>query len=96
MSNGPVYKAVVPGAWGVSVCLWKSDKGYNATIQKRYKDKETGEYKEPKSLFLTDLLAVRSAIDCALGWAVANPPNKDSSATDSGSDTKVDTDDVNF
>ena len=53
---------------GLSVAAWANDRGVSFTIQKRYKDKKTEEWKESKYLFPEDLKALHDLIGQALAW----------------------------
>lgn len=54
---------------GVSVAVWPTKNGgYSYSIQKRYKDKQTGEWKETKSLFKEEAEALIELLQQALAY----------------------------
>lgn len=56
---------------GLQIAAWGSSQGGNTsfTITKRYKDKGTGEWKESKSLFVSDLAALAHLAPAAIQFA---------------------------
>ena len=58
---------------GLSVAAWANDRGVTFTIQKRYKDKKTDEWKESKYLFPEDIKALHDLIGQALAWHYRAP-----------------------
>jgi hypothetical protein len=58
---------------GLSVAAWANDRGVSFTIQKRYKDKKTEEWKESKYLFPEDIKALHDLIGQALAWHHRSP-----------------------
>lgn len=52
---------------GVSVAVWKNDKGYSLSIQKSYKD-EDGEYQTSESYFPSDALVLAGLLNHAHMW----------------------------
>lgn len=64
MSNKPAQ------SWnmgGVQIAMWVNDKGASFTLQKRYKDQASGEWKESKYLYASDLAALAALIPSAVG-----------------------------
>ena len=54
---------------GLSVAVWPTrNGGYSYSIQKRYKDKQTGEWKETKSLFKEEAEALIDLLKQALAY----------------------------
>ena len=54
---------------GVSVAVWPTKNGgYSYSIQKRYKDKQSGEWKETKSLFKEEAEALIELLQQALAY----------------------------
>lgn len=54
---------------GLSVAVWAGrNGGYTFTVQKRYKDKQTGEWKETKSLFKEEAEALIELLQQALAY----------------------------
>lgn len=53
---------------GLSVAAWANERGVSFTIQKRYKDKKTEEWKESKYLYPEDLKALHDLVGQALAW----------------------------
>ena len=54
---------------GLSVAVWPTKNGgYSYSIQKRYKDKQTGEWKETKSLFKEEAEALIDLLKQALAY----------------------------
>lgn len=62
---GPTYKAKDRG---LEVCVWGSADDCRFSISKRYKDKNSGEYKESKYLYPNELESLRNLIDQSLAW----------------------------
>jgi len=58
---------------GLSVAAWANDRGVTFTIQKRYKDKKTDQWKESKYLFPEDVKALNDLIGQALAWHYRTP-----------------------
>ncbi len=54
---------------GLQIAAWENDKGVSYTIQKRFKDKDSGEYKETKSLYAADLAALALLAPAAIQYA---------------------------
>lgn len=54
---------------GLQIAAWESNNGVSFTIQKRYKDKDTGEYKESKGFFASDLAALAQLAPAAIQFA---------------------------
>lgn len=57
---------------GLELAAWEGNTGKRFSIQKRYKDKNSGEWKESKSIFKEELGALREMIDEALLWLTAD------------------------
>lgn len=54
---------------GLSVAVWPTrNGGYSYSIQKRYKDKQTGEWRETKSLFKEEAEALIELLKQALAY----------------------------
>lgn len=54
---------------GLQVAIWPTKNGgYSYSISKRYKDKQTGEWKETKSLFKEEAEALIDLLKQALGY----------------------------
>lgn len=61
MSNKPIANAK---NGGVGIAMWEGYNGnYSFTIDKRYKDKKTEEWKESKVFFKEDLIKLKGCID---------------------------------
>lgn len=60
---GPVKKWNVKG---IEVAMWEGSTGPRFSIQKRYKDKASGEWKESKSFFKEELSTLRTLLDDAI------------------------------
>jgi hypothetical protein len=55
---------------GLQVAVWENRTGgYSYTISKRYKDKQTGEWKDSKYLYKEDMEALTLLIQSALSYA---------------------------
>lgn len=76
MANKPVaeWKSEVSS---LRLSAWKNDKGFSFSFNKRYKDKETGEWKDSKYLYDNDLRAAQEIIQQALDYVA----QKDSEAS---------------
>jgi len=57
------------GAFGVQVAVWKAEKGVTFSISKSYRPKDSNEWKESKSFFISDLMALSQLLIDAAGWA---------------------------
>lgn len=57
------------GPNGIQVAAWKQEKGISFSVTKRYKDKSSGEWRESKSFFPSDLLALAAIATDAARWA---------------------------
>lgn len=55
-------------AKGVDLAAWQGQNGYTFTIRKTYKDKNTDQWKETKTLFPSDLDLLVNAIGEAKAW----------------------------
>ena len=53
---------------GVDVAIWENRTGYSLTVQKRYKDKQTGEYKVSTSYYDRDVDALIELLKEARAW----------------------------
>jgi hypothetical protein len=53
---------------GVDVAVWENRTGYSLTVQKRYKDKQTGEYKVSSSYYDKDVDALLELLKEARAW----------------------------
>ena len=53
---------------GVRVTIWGGDGNYSASISKRYKDKQTGEYKDGKYYYLSELEDLSHALTKAIDF----------------------------
>lgn len=64
MSRQPLteFKSAISG---VKLTAWEGDRGLSWNLSKRYKDKETGEWKESKYLTDWDLDAIASLVSQA-------------------------------
>lgn len=59
MSNGPMKNLHSAAALGLQLAAWLSDTGnVSFSLSKRFKDKETGEWKDTKYLLPSDLAAL--------------------------------------
>lgn len=65
MSRKPIYNA---RSKGIDIAVWEGNTGPQFTIRKSYKDKQTGEWKESKTLFSNDLEILKELITEALSW----------------------------
>lgn len=69
MSNKPVKRFKSSVSYGLSIAVWQNENGATFSIQKTYKDKNSGEYKESKSLFANDLAAIALLAPEAIAYA---------------------------
>ena len=53
---------------GVDVAIWENRTGYSLTVQKRYKDKQTGEYKVSSSYYDRDVDVLIKLLQEARAW----------------------------
>lgn len=53
---------------GVRVTIWGGEGKYSASISKRYKDKQTGEYKDGKYYYLSELEDLVHALTKAIDF----------------------------
>lgn len=65
MSRKPIYCAK---SKGVEVAVWEGRTGPQFTIGKRYKDKNSGDWKDSKTFFDSDLEILAELIREALSW----------------------------
>ena len=65
MSRRPIYCAK---SKGVEIAVWEGRTGPQFTINKRYKDKATDEWKDSKTYFDSDLEVLAELIQEALSW----------------------------
>ncbi len=63
-------------AGGIDFAAWQNDKGYSFTTRKTYKDKSTGEYKESRYLYPSDLSAMKDLLAEIFVWLEANDPDR--------------------
>ena len=68
MSRAPVAKFRSGISPAIQIAVWAGEKGYNFTIQKRYKDK-SGQWVEGKTLFASDLAALAQLAPRAIALA---------------------------
>lgn len=55
---------------GLAIAIWEaSNGGYSFTLSKRYKCKQTDQWKDSKYLYKTDLEALGAMIEEAIGYA---------------------------
>ena len=54
---------------GMNVAAWPNDRGITFTLKKSYKDKSTGEWKEAKSFFRDEIVALRDLLSQAIAWS---------------------------
>jgi hypothetical protein len=66
MSNKPIHKLWTKG---ISVAAWEGRYGLTFTVSKQYKDKETGEYKDSKSYFESDIEILRNMLTEMIDYA---------------------------
>ena len=66
MSNRPAISVKSNVSWSISIAGWSGEKGPSFKINKRYKDKESGEYKDTVWLNPQDLAAIALLIPEAL------------------------------
>lgn len=69
MERKPLKTFRSSAAFAVSIAVWEGEKGCTFSIQKRIKDQQTGEYKDVKSYYASDLLALAHIAKQALAWA---------------------------
>lgn len=84
---------------GLQVAAWENQSGVSFTISKRYKDKDTGEWKESKSFYPSDLAALAHLAPAAIQFAdLMWEQEKQNSAGIAPKDTvkSFDVDDVPF
>ena len=65
MSRKPIYCAK---SKGVEIAVWEGRTGPQFTINKRYEDKATDEWKDSKTYFDSDLEVLVELIQEALSW----------------------------
>ena len=53
---------------GVDVAIWENRTGYSLTVQKRYKDKQTNEYKVSSSYYDKDVDTLIDLLKEARAW----------------------------
>lgn len=63
-------------AGGIDFAAWQNDKGYSFTTRKTYKDKSTGEYKESRYLYTSDLINMRELMNEVIAWAEDQDPDR--------------------
>ena len=68
MPNAPIKKFKTGISYGVDVAVWEHSGNYTVSIQKRYKDKRTGEYKVSTSYFPQDLAAIQQLLPQAIAF----------------------------
>lgn len=91
---------------GLDVAVWPTKTGgVSATIQKRYKDKFTGEYKTTQVYFVEDLEALREAVTEAIMFMRHGEPTSTGmktitevleTAMGQGKEFNIDNDDIPF
>jgi hypothetical protein len=55
---------------GLSVAIWESrGGGYTYSVQKRYKDKQTGEWKDSRYLYKEDVVSLVNMLQSAIDYA---------------------------
>ena len=55
---------------GLQLAIWESrNGGYSYTISKRYKDKQTGEWKDSKYLYKDDIEALQLMVQSAISYS---------------------------
>jgi len=89
------------GASGLQIAVWSNDNGVSFTIQKRYKDKHSDEWKETKSFFMSDIVALSMLSKDAAAWASKyNKENRSKQPVDQGgsksSDMTFEDDEIPF
>jgi hypothetical protein len=65
--NRPLQTFKSSAAFSLSVSVWRGQKGYSITTQKRIK-RESGEYEEVKSLFANEALTLAALLERAVEW----------------------------
>lgn len=68
------------GKWrdkGIEVTAWKNESGISFTIRKSYKPKDSEEWKESKSFFVSDIEKLLGLLPSALVFAKQNEPEKE-------------------
>lgn len=93
--RGPIKRFYGYGG-GVTISAWRSDKGVNYTLQKRYKDKTTGEWKETKTLFPSDLVALSHLAVDAVRFGDEFARNNRSAGQSDAPAQSIDVPDVEF
>ena len=63
MSNQPIDKWQMNG---IQIAAWKGDKGISYSIQKRFKDATSGEWKETKYFYPSDLATLAALAPIAI------------------------------
>lgn len=72
MSNGPERTFHSAASLGLQLAAWRNDKGnLSFSLSKRYKDKESGEWKDTKYLQGSDLGGLLELANRALVYAAA-------------------------
>lgn len=61
---------------GIDFAAWQNDKGFSFTTRKTYKDKTTGEYKESRYLYTSDLINMRELLNEVIAWAEHQDPDR--------------------
>lgn len=73
MNNKPLAKFTGPNKKSIQVSIWAtSNGGFSAKVEKRYKAKDTNEWKETKSFFPEELDELISACSDAKKWMHEN------------------------
>jgi hypothetical protein len=70
-NNKPIMKYRGFGSIGLQLAVWRNDKGCSYSIQKRFKAKDSDEWKDTNTLFTQDLHALKIMIDEAIKFSDA-------------------------
>ena len=69
MANRPIQSFKTLAAPGIEVSIWKGEKRNSFTIRKRYKDPESGDWKEAKTFGEQDLAGLSLLCQRAIAWS---------------------------
>lgn len=73
MTNKPLAKFTGPSKKSIQISIWAtSNGGFSAKVEKRYKAKDSNEWKETKSFFPEELDELISACNDAKKWMHEN------------------------
>lgn len=57
---------------GVDVAVWQNERGYMITHRKTFKDKTTGEFRESKNFFVSEVPVLVDLLQQAMRWIELN------------------------